>query len=462
MNKPNFARKFMEKLSTPPGYLKNEQGVAIFLALLFLVVIAVFVPLTLNMTTTDVKRTGDYEDSRKAFYVAEAGLQRAMDDLLSGFNDTSTYSTIDDVLGAADATTNVIENLENIAFGNGTYTVTVVDNSDGDGDQATDVDNVIFLVATATVDGETKTLQARITEQTSTTTGTFSGTHAVATESDLTINGNPTIQGTGGSVHSNSNLTISGNPTVEQSATASGNYTVTGSPSVGSGSGGGKATEALPDVNISDYKQYADFVMGSDGIVRDSNGNQLFDASGGDKYNAGGCNGNKGWQYSPGPPVEWSLGDDCGGTGKYYVEGNIGVGGNPGSQNNPWQTTLMAEGHIKINGNPQFTNYKDPSDSVGVQNIFMLAGTDIEWSGNPSNTIEGFIYAGEQIKLNGNPSIQGFIVAKDKANTDTLVDNNSISGNPTITYTGGSTETPFTVNVAGDTELTIISWNETT
>lgn len=46
----------------------------------------------------------------------------------------------------------------------------------------------------------------------------------------------------------------------------------------------------------SDYEEYADFVMGADGIVRDANGNQLFNGSDGDKYNAVGCNGSKGWE----------------------------------------------------------------------------------------------------------------------------------------------------------------------
>ena len=439
--------------------IKNQRGVAIVVALLLLVVLAALVPVTMNMITPDVDRTRAYEDSRKAFYIAEAGIERAKDDLLTGFNVDNTYSTIDDVLSAADATTDVIENLDSIAFGVGTYTVTVVDNDDGDGDLTTDVDNVIFLQSTATVDGQTKTLQARITEQTASSGTPFFGTRAVSTEADLTINGNPTIQGSGGSVHSNSNLEITGNPTVEQAATATGSYTITGNPSVGSGSGGSKSKEDLPDVTISDYKQYADYVMGADGIVRDANGNQLFDGSGGDKYNAGGCNGSKGWEYSSGPPVEWKIGDDCGGDGKFYVEGNITISGNPGHANDPWQVSLMAEGNINISGNPQFTNYKDANDSAGVQNIFMLAGTDIEWSGNPSNTIEGFIYAGEQIKLNGNPTIEGFIIAKDKANTDDHVEQNSISGNPTITFSG-SLDTPFTINTSGDVSLTIVSWNE--
>ena len=277
--------------------------------------------------------------------------------------------------------------------------------------------------------------------------------------SSLTINGNPTIQGTAGSVHSNANLTISGNPSIDQSATASGTFSSSGSPTIGGTSGGGKAEDPLPEVNIPDFQEYADFVMGADGIVRDADGTLLFDASGGAKYNAGGCSGNRGWEYSSGPPVQWKIGDDCGGDGKFYVEGNIEIGGSPGSASDPWQVSLMAEGSIKINGNPEFVNYKDAGDSEGVQNIFMLAGTDIEWSGNPTNTIEGFIYAGEQIKLNGNPSIVGSIIARDLANTSTLVDANSISGNPTITF-NGTLATPLTVNVVVSTTLTIISWNE--
>ncbi|MZH13773.1 MAG: hypothetical protein F3742_03280 [Nitrospinae bacterium] len=69
------------------------------------------------------------------------------------------------------------------------------------------------------------------------------------------------------------------------------------------------------------------------------------------------------------------------------------------------------------------------------------------------------IYVGEQIKLNGSPTIEGFIIAKDKANTDDHVEQNSISGNPTITFSG-SLDTPFTINTSGDVSLTIVSWNE--
>lgn len=450
------------KISTPFSYGTGEQGAALALALLFIMLLAVFIPMTLTRTTTDTSRTIDYERSRKAFYVAEAGLQRAVDDLLSGFGD-DTYSSIDDVLNAKDGN-DVIENLTDIGFGEGTYTITVVDNSDGDGDQTIDVDRVIFMNSTAIVDDETITLQARITQVTPEGPGEpFTSTHAIATESDLLIAGSPVIAGDGGSIHTNGDLTIDGaSTTIIQTATAAGDYDVHANADIGDtlNSGGGAGESALPDVDVSDYRDYADIILGADGIVLDSDGAVVFDASGGSKYNATGCSGNKGWAYSAGPPVEWSIGDACGGEGSFYVEGNISFGGSPGSAADPLELTLMAEGSIQISGSPEFINYKNPGDPAGIQDMFMLAGTDIDWAGSPSNAIEGFIYAGEQIELRGNPTINGFIVAKDKANDSDLVTANSVKGNPTITYSLGSVSNPFTVPTWLDTILTILSWNE--
>jgi len=84
-----------------------------------------------------------------------------------------------------------------------------------------------------------------------------------------------------------------------------------------------------------------------------------------------------------------------------------------------------------------------------------MAGTDIAWSGNPSNSIQGLVYAGEQIEISGNISFNGFIIAADASATDGTVTENKISGNPTITY-NGDVVSPFL-----SSKVSILSWQKT-
>ena len=73
----------------------------------------------------------------------------------------------------------------------------------------------------------------------------------------------------------------------------------------------------------------------------------------------------------------------------------------------------------------------------------MISGGDIQISGNPSSDgYSGLFYARSQCEISGNPTINGQIMCDDEPNalgTDDEVDDNNISGNPTITYDcGGS------------------------
>jgi hypothetical protein len=100
-------------------------------------------------------------------------------------------------------------------------------------------------------------------------------------------------------------------------------------------------------------------------------------------------------------------------------------------------------------------NYKDPGDTSDIQDLFLLAGTDIEFSGNPSNTIEGSFWAGEQISVSGTVSLQGSIVAADASNSEGLVTSNTVGGSLTITYNG------TTVGPALSNKVKVIAWQET-
>ena len=135
----------------------------------------------------------------------------------------------------------------------------------------------------------------------------------------------------------------------------------------------------------------------------------------------------------------------------FYVEGDFSTTGSPADQ----QTTIIAEGYINFGGNADVANYKDASDTVDIQNLFLVAGTDIEFSGNPSNTIQGMMAAKEQVSISGTVSLEGFLIAADTDTSESLVTGNTISGSLTVTY-NGDIVAPFLSN-----KVKVIAWQET-
>jgi len=173
----------------------------------------------------------------------------------------------------------------------------------------------------------------------------------------------------------------------------------------------------------------------------------VFDAaSGGGSWPGGGG----GWQYSgpPGAGGTWVYGggnvpsqvqnktfyfEKAAGTTAGVNSGNVKIAGNPGSDPIPWKVSIIAEGHINVEGNPTMR----AADQA--KNILLIAGTDISNSGNATSTWSGggIIAAHEQISLSGNePEFVGLFLAENAAATDPFVTSSSISGNPTITYNG--------------------------
>ncbi|QPJ64507.1 MAG: hypothetical protein G3M78_03480 [Candidatus Nitrohelix vancouverensis] len=435
----------------PKHRFMRQEGMALATSLILLVVLAALALGGIKWAAQDISRTKDYTKSRKAVYLAEAGIHRAV----SYFNYDGSGNSPGEVSNGfddeVDGSNWPAGTFTNISLGGGTYTVTIADNNDNDGNTADDVDNTVVLTATGTADGISKTIEVVLTRT------LYKGNHAIATDGDLTVSGNPSVTGSSGSAHSNADLTLSGSPSISQSATASGTYTAGGSPTVGGATASGAPVESIPVPTISDYKSLSEYVLGADGVVRDGAGTTIHNTSTDDNFRTGvgPCGShNKGWGYDAGPPVEWDLGDSCGFPGNYYIEGNVSISG-AGSAGSPFEITVIAEGHIVTSGGPELTNRKLASDPVEIQNIFMMAGTDIDMGGNPTNAIEGMIYAGEQIEFSGNPTINGFVLAADASATDSRVTANLLSGNPNINYNGGGVA-PFLSN-----KVTILSWQET-
>ena len=101
-------------------------------------------------------------------------------------------------------------------------------------------------------------------------------------------------------------------------------------------------------------------------------------------------------------------------------------------------------------------NKKNPGDPLAVQDLFLVAGTDLSFSGNPAQSVDGLFYATQQLKISGAPIINGAVMAYDSpttAGSGELVLANEISGDPTITYGCGLT-------VPNTDGIDVVSWNE--
>lgn len=251
---------------------------------------------------------------------------------------------------------------------------------------------------------------------------------AIVTGGDLDISGNATIDGTSGSVHSNAGLTVSGNPTVTGDATATGAYSETGSPNIGGSASGGATELPIPSVDASDHLFKADFVLESNGTMTcgDSAG-----CAGGFAYGATICGASpcNYWVYNAGD-FSWTISGNDATNGTYYVEGPARISGNPGTALVPIAITIIAEGSIEISGNPDLTpDYPE---------LLFVTDGDLKISGGIDTplTAQGQILVHEQLMISGNPTLAGQIIVEDVPSVDPLVTNNTISGNPTITYNG--------------------------
>jgi hypothetical protein len=271
------------------------------------------------------------------------------------------------------------------------------------------------------------------------------GGPAIVTDQSLTINGNPSINGVNGSVHSNMNLTITGNPTISGDATATGIYGESGGPTILGERGGGRPLIPIPTVQASDYRSHADFVM-TTGVgggrlygpfanpTTGALGMLLCDAAASNDA----CKAVWGWEYDPGNSG-WKVSSNNMANGTFYVQGNATISGNPGNSGLPKVVSLIAEGNIEISGTPRFQ-----PETPGVM---LVTNRDLKLNGNFEMVagIEGRILVGEQMMISGNPILFGQIYVDNAASVSNMVIDTAISGNPAITYDGGLGEGGFIV-----------------
>lgn len=429
---------------------------------------------SLFFSRLDLKVSSHHKTGTMAFFATEAGLQHAWRQLenADGVNDF-------DAIHASSVGTAIVSNS---AFSGTSYTVTLLESL-----------NNPSRIHIASVGTAPNNSQARLEMWLRRDLGT--APKALITNGDLRLNGNPKLLGTRGGAHTNDDMQVSGNAAVQMTdgLTASNSVAgggglddgmkITGTPCIGSAacasnpqpdeyelnsnaertayesSHNSASTYPIPKINPADY---ASAVAGSSGgyvLKADCTVVTGSGASFSDGLHTGGGTAvaaPSGWSCSGGT---WKVTGNSAANGVFYAEGRVDVSGNPGSPSSPWQATIIARDSLKITGNPSIVPFATSTESL--QNVLVLTGNDLEISGNPTVTgTGGGLFAHQQVKISGNPSIKGFVMAGDGQPTwagDPFTDGppgvtmNEISGNPTITYSGdvGVTLLPPAVTQVG-------------
>lgn len=404
--------------------LGDDRGLILPLALMAFVVLGALAAAILSIGGSEAQIASNHLRAVQAQFLAEAGLEHAFNTL---YNSTQTPPNL---------VTNASANLQNIVSnsslgGAGSYAVQY---------QAAG-DYTVRVVSTgASAIGGSQAIRRAIVST------LFRSNDAILTDGGMTVGGSTDVLATGGTcgnVHANGNLTLNGsNVTINGNATASGTYTAAANPTVGSGSGGSKPTETVPHIDPADFLTVAKaklpvgniIQMKADGKVLNGSGALLTTLASGGTYN--------GWTYtcsnSPCPPgtAAWQFSGNAGNVdGTYYFEGNATVTGSPGNPD-PWKTTLIATGDIKITGNPTI----GADAAYTVHDSLFIAGRDVQIKGTPSNGYNGLIAAHEQFDFSGTGTIVGLIIGENAPDTPgSLVSANTVNGNITLTYNCGST-----------------------
>jgi Tfp pilus assembly protein PilX len=432
----------LRKFFAGSKYISNQKGVALVTGLILLVVLGLLSFVAFQYSVADISRTKDYTKTRQATYIAEAGIDRALNYFnynASGNSPGEADNGFDDELDNTNWPAGTFTSI-GLGSGGGTYSVVITDNIDGDSDASADVDNSVVLTSTGTIDNISVTLEAVLYRP------LFTSQYAILSEGDIDINGNSTtITGTNGAVHSNSDVTQTGNPTVSDGASATGNCSGTNCTS-------GASEEFVPVAEPSDYEQYADYIFNSNGTIdqRNSDGSITTGVEGNSIFDDFSHNG-QGWSVSNNA----NVGTDVPNQAFLYFKDDFKAQ-SIGSSGTPWEITLVTEKSISWTGSADITNWKDPDLSPDLQNLFLIAENDIKISGLDQNT-EGLIACKDQASIRGGANIEGYIISNNLTTSDNLVNGTetTVGGGITITY-NGDLVSPFLSD-----KVSILSWQET-
>jgi hypothetical protein len=394
--------------------IREESGTALLAAALLVVLLTGAGMAGVMTTSVNQNASKNVLTSKQAFYLADAGIQHAKAFLSQNQSNWKTY---------ASASAQTLLPYTSLA-GTGGYSVTVQDGGGGS----------LMISSTGAAAGDAQTVvQSLVTR--------YIPRYAFVTGKNFRISAAASISGTSGGVHANGNLTIASSPTITTDATASGAYAVTGTPSIQGTTGGGTPLEPIPVVQPADYYPYRDWLLASDGIVYDKNGQRM------------GSGTWEGWTYEA-LERRWRMGNSTPLNGTYYVQGDVLITGNKGQGvKNPWIATIIATGSIDVEVGKKLT-VRAPLPTDGslyhpeTKDILFVAGGDVEIDSESSVTqsFQGIIIAYEQvaIEVDANLTLTGYVIAQDLAtasdevsgDSGIFVSDSGFSKSLSLTYNG--------------------------
>jgi hypothetical protein len=227
---------------------------------------------------------------------------------------------------------------------------------------------------------------------------------AIAVDGSVEISGRAVVNGPCGGIHANGNVLGGGRLIVTRTAAATGALTV----DVNGNKTSHQPAVPIPDLNPADFCGAADYVY-----IGSGSGNYSGDT----------------WKPSAADIEEGKT---------YCVIGNVEFQTDVGGASNYRHASIIASGSIKLGGKKVWLDAAHPEDVV------LLAGGDLDLQGQAS--FDGMVYAGGQVYISDNPSIQGQLLVKNKqshpgANYFEWGDNQGllISGDPMINFHCGGT-----------------------
>jgi hypothetical protein len=321
-------------------------------------VLASLLVLLLSLGSSESLISANFLRGYQATYLAEAGFERAMAQMIANPSMIST---------APPNFTSLFDRERLGMFGS--YSVSYLANGP----------DTILLESTGQGSGSAQRLLRAVV------TTRFIPSIALLAERAIAVSGNSQVQGELGSVHSNLALSVTGGR-IEHDATASGSFSG-GGATIGGKQGAGFPRRGIPRADLTALRSLADFILGDADILEVRTG--VVHPSGW-----------LGWELVG--PGEWRNRSASPSDGIYFALKKISIDGSPGTLALPWKATLIAGEEIAVNGGAVM--------SPAVQDLLIAGGRMITVGGQA--TLTGLLIANEVVELGGTASLIGSAVSQ--------------------------------------------------
>ncbi|TLY19807.1 MAG: hypothetical protein E6K68_09095 [Nitrospirae bacterium] len=398
-------------MRTPLQPLQAQTGVILVTTLLLLILLTGLALSSLATLGVTQSQSQNLLTTKQAFHLADAGVQYAKKYLNhhQGLWSMFASPTPQTLIPATTLT------------GLGTFTVNAQDGGNGS----------LRITSTGTASNNAQAVISSLI-----VLGPYVPEDAVTVDQSLTISGNATIAGANGGVHTNGDLTITSSPSISTNATAYFSYSATGNPQVTGVAGGDQTVASIPLIKAYSFYGSYDYRLAWDGNVYDQAG--IAQPLTGGTWNC--------WSFSSTYASQtWTLSCNPTVNGTLYFQTNVSIPVSVGTTQSPWITTIIAEGNIDITASSLVARAPIPADGAlfksATQNFLFIADQDFRIGSLTGGNLTGVVAAYEQVSIEGNPTMYGYVVAQNGASGSGLVTTDSISGNLSLTYNG---EMPIT------------------